>query len=341
MSDKSALIANLHKSGKTAAQIFEILKPFVSRSGVYKVINRFKSTGSYLPKVRSTPPRPVRTKKLVNAIRSKLRRNPQRSARKMAKEAGVSHMTVQNVLKKDLKCRPYKKVKRQLLSGPTREKRLQRARLLLKRLKDCTQPTVLWTDEKLFTVQAIHNPQNDRVWCQKIEKIPVENRISFQRQKPASVMVWAGVTSCGLKTPLVFIEQGVKVNQHLYLAMLKDSVIPWIERSLGDSGVTLQQDGATSHTAKLVQSFCKDNFKGFWSKELWPPSSPDLNPMDFGVWSLLEQKACAISHKNTDALKQVLLKCWDEIDAETLRATCAQVPTRLRLVIRAKGGHFE
>ena len=63
--------------------------------------------------------------------------------------------------------------------------------------------------------------------------------------------------------------------------------------------------------------------------------------MDFGVWSLLEQKACAISHKNTDALKQVLLKCWDEIDKKTLRATCAQVPTRLRLVIRGKGRHLE
>ena len=194
MSDKSALIANLHKIGKTAAQVFKILKPLVSRSGVYKVINRFKSSGSYLSKVRNTLPRPVRTKKLVNAIRSKQRRNPQRSARKMAKETSVSHMTIQNVLKKDLKSHPYKKVKRQLLSIPAREKRLQRARLLLKLLKDCTQPTVLWTDEKLFTVQAIHNPQNDRVWSQNIGKIPAEKRIFFQRQKPASVMVWAGVS---------------------------------------------------------------------------------------------------------------------------------------------------
>ena len=176
MSDKSALISNLHKSGKTAAQIFKILKPLVSRSGVYKVTKRFKSSGSYLPKVRSPPPRPVRTKKLVNTIRSKFRRNPQRSARKMAKETSVSHMTIQNVLKKNLKCHPYKKVKRQVLSRPTREKRLQRARLLLKLLKDCTQP-VLWTDEKLFTVQAIQNPQNDQVWSQNIGKIPAEKRI--------------------------------------------------------------------------------------------------------------------------------------------------------------------
>ena len=35
MSDKSDAIRVLHKSGKTASEIFKILKPTVSRSGVY------------------------------------------------------------------------------------------------------------------------------------------------------------------------------------------------------------------------------------------------------------------------------------------------------------------
>ena len=134
----------------------------------------------------------------------------------------ISHTTVQNVLEKDLKCYPYKKVKRQLLSGPTCKKRLKRARLLLHRLQDCMQPPVLWTDEELFTVQAVHNAQNDRVWARNVKDISEERRISFWCQKPASVMVWAGVMSCGLKTPLIFIEEGVKINQHVYLGLLRD-----------------------------------------------------------------------------------------------------------------------
>ena len=56
MSDKSDAIGVLHKSGKTASEIFKILKPSVSRSGVYKVIKRFRMTGSYSPRVRGTPP---------------------------------------------------------------------------------------------------------------------------------------------------------------------------------------------------------------------------------------------------------------------------------------------
>ncbi|KAF2347942.1 hypothetical protein FHG87_021301 [Trinorchestia longiramus] len=58
MSDESALIASLLKKGKTPAQLFKMLKPLVSRSGVYKVIKRFKYTGSHMPKARRTPPRP-------------------------------------------------------------------------------------------------------------------------------------------------------------------------------------------------------------------------------------------------------------------------------------------
>ena len=53
MNEKSQLIGYLHKS---ALQIFKLLKPLVSRPGVYKTIKCFKDTGSYLPKVRSTPP---------------------------------------------------------------------------------------------------------------------------------------------------------------------------------------------------------------------------------------------------------------------------------------------
>ena len=68
--------------------------------------------------------------------------------------------------------------------------------------------------------------------------------------------------------------------------MLEEKVLPWVQEVVREQGVTLQQDSATSHTANSVQAWCRCNFKGFWEKELWPPSSPDLNPMDFGLWSI-------------------------------------------------------
>ena len=160
---------------------------------------------------------------------------------------------------------------------------LERAKLLLEKLLEDTQPIVLWKDKKLFTVQVIHKSQNDRIWTKNKESIPIHLRTSFRRQKPASVMVWTGVTSSGLNTPLIFVEDGVKINQHVYLGILKDKVVPWTNALTLNNSLTLQQDGEIAHTAKIVQAWCTRNFTAFWFMEIWPPSSPNLNPMEFGI----------------------------------------------------------
>ena len=128
-----------HK-GLSPANILKVLKGIVSRSGVYKAVKRFRETGTCLPKVRSTPERSVRTKKLIKKIREKLRRNPRRSTRKLAKEANVSRSTIQRVLARDLKVKPYKITKLQLLSDVTKKKRFERSKILLNKLVVGMQP---------------------------------------------------------------------------------------------------------------------------------------------------------------------------------------------------------
>ena len=123
--------------------------------------------------------------------------------------------------------------------------------------------------------------------------------------------------------------------------MLKNRVLPWINSYPGNQAVTLQQDGATAHTAKVIQALCKDNFKSFWSKELWPPSSPDLNLMDFGIWSILERKACALSHSNVEKFKNKLKGSWAKIESKTIRAMRDQVISCLHCVIIEKGRYIE
>ena len=71
---------------------------------------------------------------------------------------------------------------------------------------------------------------------------------------------------------------------------------------------TIQQDGALSHTSNKIQAWCKDNLLWFWIKKLWLPSSPDLNPIDFSVWSILETEACRSPHTTVESLKVSLVK---------------------------------
>ena len=103
-------------------------------------------------------------------------------------------------------------------------------------------------------------------------------------------MVWAAICKRG-KLPLVFIEDGAKVNQKYYLdKILKAHLLPEAQKLFGTDYFCFQQDGATSHTAKTVQQWCEANLPDFISKDEWPPSSQDLNPLDFCIWSYMQAR---------------------------------------------------
>ncbi|XP_059096032.1 uncharacterized protein LOC131890653 [Tigriopus californicus] len=87
----------------------------------------------------------------------------------------------------------------------------------------------------------------------------------------------------GRKTPLVVIPEGTKVNSDAYINLLEEELLPWIQQQHWEHGYAFMQDGAPAHTSKKTQDWCKANLMDFWDKNTWPPSSPDLNPMDFSI----------------------------------------------------------
>ena len=119
--------------------------------------------------------------------------------------------------------------------------------------------------------------------------------------------------------------------------MLREQLVPWINATFKESGITLQQDRATSHTANLVQEWCNKNMASFLTMELWPPFSPDLHPRDFAVWRILDSNSRSSYHPSVMSLIAKLRHCWDKILPETIRASCNQVTDRLRRVMENKG----
>ena len=104
---------------------------------------------------------------------------------------------------------------------------------------------------------------------------------------------------------------------------------------------TFQQDGAPAHTANITQQWFREEKIDFISKLEWPPSSRDLNPMDYCVWSVLEEKACSSSHANIRSLQASLQHEWQKLLQDILRRSVHQFPSRLKSVIRKKGGYIE
>ena len=190
MSSVVVTIQELFESRQSPSNICDLLKGRASRSNVYKILKRLKETGSALPKVKSTPSSKVRMSKLIKNTRVKIRRNPRRSVRKLIFASGVSYGTMQTVLKNDLNLSPCKIIKAQLLSQATKTKRLQRAKLLLENLRDATHPPVLCTNEELFTVQAVHNPQNDWIYAVNKSDISLNDRLMFGDRN--LLLLWSG-----------------------------------------------------------------------------------------------------------------------------------------------------
>ena len=123
-------------------------------------------------------------------------------------------------------------------------------------------------------------------------------------------MVWGAVTK-SVRSPLVFVEQGIKLNQENYQNdILVGSLLPWAKGHFKKRPRTFQLDSAPSHGAKKMQEWLyQPMFPTLFPKRKGPPSSPDLNLLDFGIWGYLESKVSA-THKSLEALKMKLRKEW-------------------------------
>ena len=65
----------------------------------------------------------------------------------------------------------------------------------------------IWSNKKIFTVEAVTSRQNDRMCARDVEDLPVGSCTQLRRMKPAKEMVWTAVASDGSKSPLVFIDK--------------------------------------------------------------------------------------------------------------------------------------
>ena len=117
--------------------------------------------------------------------------------------------------------------------------------------------------------------------------------------KPKSIMVWAGITSTG-KTDLIFILPGTRINARYYQEeIVKKVIIPFKPR-------IFQQDGAPAHSAKSTISLLNRSFSKVRCKGIWPPYSPDLNPMDYAVWGILSAAIQGKRFATLEGLKTAL-----------------------------------
>jgi transposase len=336
------LIVSAFERGERQVDIVRRFKDDgVSRQFVSYTIKRWRETRSIADRPRSGRPRTARIRNAVRKIGMRIRRNRRRSHRKLAAALGTSRSTIRRILEFDLGLKAYKRRKVHGLSIAQKKQRRIRCNRLLRRCASYRMNSIVFSDEKLFTVEEKLNKQNDRIYAVAFEAIPEKFRTVQRFQSRSSIMVWGAVSGQG-KFPLVIIDKGVKVNQTYYQrAILERVVKPTAQKMFKNGQWTFQQDSAPAHSAKNTQAFCTTHFPDFIKSSDWPSSSPDLNVMDYAIWGILEARVNATNHRSLDSLKRALQREWKKLSMNQIRTAVGSWRRRLKACVDANGGRFE
>jgi hypothetical protein len=66
-----------------------------------------------------------------------------------------------------------------------------------------------------------------------------------------------------------------------------------------------------------------------WEKEVWPPSLPDFNPLNYFVWGVTELKVNAAPHVKTEDLVKKIKEVMGSLDKHTVAKACRRFRSRI------------
>jgi len=111
-------------------------------------------------------------------------------------------------------------------------------------------------------------------------------------------------------TKLILIEHGAKINGQYYRdVLLMQKPQPAIRSIAGDVFV-FQQDNAPAHRARDRVELLRRETPQFISPDMWQANCPDLNPADYRVWGMLQERVYRVPIRNTDDLRKRLVATW-------------------------------
>ena len=148
---------------------------------------------------------------------------------------------------------------------------------------------------------------------------------------------------CGFKWgPHHYIfEVGLKVNTKVYLDVLKSVAIPWCNQVAGGRPWEWKQDLVPAHKSKETQALLQKDCYDFVPFSHWPPSTLNLNLLDYFVWSYVENITNMTSHNTKASLIAAIHWVFAELPSALVEKACSQFRICIEAVIEAEGSYIE
>ena len=136
------------------------------------------------------------------------------------------------------------------------------------------------------------------------------------------------------------LADAVTITGEVYRAMIDGHYLPQIRRKAKKSKVAnadwvWQEDNARPRKRKVMKKYWAGRPRRILD---WPPNSPDLNPRDFSLWSVLKNMILRKMPKTLDELKDATVEAAEEMDKDLICRMIDAFPKRLQQRIDAQGG---
>ena len=116
--------------------------------------------------------------------------------------------------------------------------------------------------------------------------------------------------------------------------------MPTIRQIAGDHFI-FQQDSAPAHRARDTVDFLRRSTPQFIIPDLWPPNSPDLNPVDYKIWGVMQDRVYKTAIRGLNDLKRRLIAEWSGLQQSIVDDAVDQWRKRLYYCVETSGRHFE
>lgn len=299
-----------------------------TRRTITLLIRRFRQTGSVQDRVRTGRPRKTtaRDDRYIALTHLRQRHIP---ATITARRYGVNAQTIRNRLRaRHRPIRAYRPYFGQILTPAHRNARVNWCRRYLRYNRNDWN-NVLFTDESRFNLS--HSDGRARVYRRKGERYTDACVLQRNRFGGGSVMIWGGIMG-GRKTRLVVVNGNLNAQGYIN-QILAPEAIPFIQRH--GARVTLQQDNARPHTARVTQRYLRQNNVNVLP---WPANSPDLNPIEH-IWDVLGRRVHRRHLLNVQDLRNALVAEWQNVAPGVIRRYVNSMRARIRAVLANRGGH--
>jgi len=91
---------------------------------------------------------------------------------------------------------------------------------------------------------------------------------------------------------------------------------------------------APAHRVRAIVEYLQHATPDFISPDLWPPNSPDLNPVDYKILGCLQDRVYQKRIRDVNQLKQHLVDVWSDFGQTVIDRAIDEWRMRLQACVR-------